>query len=474
MKGTLRSNPVLIGVVTALSVVVAFMIAYNANQGLPFVPTYDVKVEVPDAAGLVPNNEVKVAGLRVGIVSGIEKVAHEDGSYTALLTLKLDLAAKPVYKDATYTVLLSSPLGLKYLSLDPGSSEAGVLPEGGTLGPKHAREPVQLQNYFNVFDERTRQSIRQDLKGWGSALAGRGQDLNDAIQSLGPLLRNLEPVARTLADPETDLAGFVSALERTSAAVAPVATSFADLFANIDTTFAALASVSGRLQLAIERSPLSFSRSTVALNRLRPFLRRATDLARDFRPSFATIREIAPDLADTAEAGARELPRLPVFNSRVVETLGTLERFVDYEPVPLVVDKLAQTFEAARPFLAFVTPAQTTCNYAALLFRNAASVFSQGTTTSGFRSWARAQILLPDLGPNSMGLPSQSVASGPEADNYLHTNPYPNTASPGQPKECEAGREPYTAGKVTIGNPAGNQGVVTEKVEGASGDEGGE
>ena len=46
------ANPVLVGAVTVLAVLVAVFLAYNANQGLPFVPTYDVNVTVPDAGGL--------------------------------------------------------------------------------------------------------------------------------------------------------------------------------------------------------------------------------------------------------------------------------------------------------------------------------------------------------------------------------------------------------------------------------------
>ena len=42
--------------------------------------------------------------------------------------------------------------------------------------------------------------------------------------------------------------------------------------------------------------------------------------------------------------------------------------------------------------------------------------------------------------------------------NFLHVNPYPNTASPGQhPRECEAGNEKYITSKVVIGKPAGLQ-----------------
>ncbi len=44
-RGTasLVASPVLIGAVTVLISIIAVFIAYNANQGLPFVPTYDLK-----------------------------------------------------------------------------------------------------------------------------------------------------------------------------------------------------------------------------------------------------------------------------------------------------------------------------------------------------------------------------------------------------------------------------------------------
>ena len=35
----IASNPVLVGGVTVLVVIVAVFLSYNANQGLPFVPT---------------------------------------------------------------------------------------------------------------------------------------------------------------------------------------------------------------------------------------------------------------------------------------------------------------------------------------------------------------------------------------------------------------------------------------------------
>src|SRR5690606_17454853 len=68
------ASPTIVGAITTLIVVVAVFLAYNANNGLPFVPVYRVSVVVPNAARLVPNNEVRSGGTRVGVVESIDAV----------------------------------------------------------------------------------------------------------------------------------------------------------------------------------------------------------------------------------------------------------------------------------------------------------------------------------------------------------------------------------------------------------------
>ena len=67
-RGGVAGNPVLIGAATILVVIVAVFLAYNANTGLPFVPSYRISAEVPNANSLVPGNEVRIGGVRVGMV----------------------------------------------------------------------------------------------------------------------------------------------------------------------------------------------------------------------------------------------------------------------------------------------------------------------------------------------------------------------------------------------------------------------
>ena len=70
----IAASPTIVGAITTLIVVVAVFLAYNANNGLPFVPVYRVSVVVPNAARLVPNNEVRIGGTRVGVVESIDAV----------------------------------------------------------------------------------------------------------------------------------------------------------------------------------------------------------------------------------------------------------------------------------------------------------------------------------------------------------------------------------------------------------------
>ena len=58
----------LVGAVTVLVTIVAVFLSYNANTGLPFVPTYDLKANLPNAAQLVKGIEVRIGGARVGQV----------------------------------------------------------------------------------------------------------------------------------------------------------------------------------------------------------------------------------------------------------------------------------------------------------------------------------------------------------------------------------------------------------------------
>src|SRR5262249_27330560 len=90
------SSPVIVGAVTVLVVMGAVFLAYNANNGLPFVSTYNLKARVPNADALVKGNEVRIGGARVGVVKSVVPVQLSGGRVAAELSLSLDKNVQPL------------------------------------------------------------------------------------------------------------------------------------------------------------------------------------------------------------------------------------------------------------------------------------------------------------------------------------------------------------------------------------------
>jgi virulence factor Mce-like protein len=469
--GSLAASPTLVGAVTVLVVVVAVFLAYQANSGLPFVPTYQLSAQLPDTESLVKGNDVRIGGQRVGQITSITPENVDNApcpndptrlctGQVAKVNMDLNQDLERLPEDSTVVVRSKSALGLKYLQINRGSSNRGFSP-GATMPLTAARpEPVEIDQVFNMFDAPTRTAIQENLLEFGNALAGRGVDLNEAIGQLKPLVERLTPVMRNLADPNTGLSNFVSSLSATAAEVAPVAEIQGQLFADLDTSFAAFARVSRPfIQESISKSPAAEDTAIATLPTIRPFLTNTGKLFSELRPGFHAIAPVQKVVGQSIAEGVKALPFAPALNAQLDPTAQSLLNLNNNASARNGIQHLTQFNEAAGPALRFITPAQSVCNYATLVFRNAAGLASYN---DGVANGQRFIVLQPPLAQGSQIGPAAAPASGQGGlpTNFLHYNPYPNTASPGQTRECEAGNEGFPGG-VSIGNVPGNQGINT-------------
>ena len=455
----IASNPVLIGAATLLVTIVAMFLSYNANNGLPFVPTYALTLEAESATNVNKGNEVRIGGARVGVVADVEVKREKDGSNRALLRLKLDKVVQPLPKDSTFGIRPKSLLGLKYVDIVRGRSEDGFA--DGDVVPASANRPeqVELDELADTFDARTRRNQQVTLQGFGNALAGRGESINQAISEFRPLLRDIVPVMRYLRDPDTGLSRLIAELGDAARIVAPVAETQASLFVNMDRTFSALREVRTYLQESIEEGPATLDQGIRSFAVQRPFLANTEGLMRELEPGVRALRGAAPDLSEALRVGTPTLKRSVDLSRRTESLLAALRDFGEDPVVPRGVEGLDEAVTELRPTLEFLAPAELQCDYVAHWFRNIASHLSEGDASG---TWQRFIIITAPAGPNNEGGPSSAPANGPTPDNYLHSNPYPHTAAPGQPKECESANEPFIAGQQVIGNVEGTQAAATE------------
>jgi ABC-type transporter Mla subunit MlaD len=451
-NGGFAVSPVLVGAVTVLVVIVAVFLAYNANNGLPFVSTYNLKARVPDADALVKANEVRIGGARVGVVKSVVPVQLKNGEVEAELSLSLDKSAEPIPNDSTILVRPKSPLGLKYLQITPGTSKVGFK-AGETIPVRYATpEPGDIDKFFDMFNAPTRKAIQRNLAGFGNALAGRGPQLNEAIGALRGLVEQGEPAAANLAAPSTNFAGFFKGLEALSATVAPVAQQQASMFRVLDQTFTAFANVSHPyITETIEKGPPTLETVNAGLPQINPFLHDTARFFTALKPGARALAETSPVIAESLHAGVPALNASPVINNQLMPTAEALLAFQQAEGTMTGLRLLTDLNKNLEPSLRFITPAQTVCQYGSLTFRGIANAASQGNK---YGHWLDFISFAPPEGPNSESGQASAPANGEgktERANHLHYNPLPNTAAPGQPRECEAGNEKYVTGKTVIG-----------------------
>jgi ABC-type transporter Mla subunit MlaD len=459
-NNSLAGNPLLIGAITTLIVVVAVFLSYNANNGLPFVPTYNINVELPEGAGLQRSNQVRIAGTRVGVVSALKIHQNEKtGRVSAIAQLKLEKSVEPLPADTKAIVQSVSAIGLKYLELEKGSSSR-TLKAGQTIPISQTTEPVNIDELFNMFDRKTRTAIKVNTNNFGDGLAGRGLGLNKTIAELRPTIIHAVPVLHNLALPKTALGKLFVALDRAASQTAAVANENAQGFSDLDTFFTAWASVTKSLEEANEGGPASLEQAIYSLPHEAPFLEKATTFMHLLRPGANALRTVAPHLGHAVAEGAVNLKAATALNARLAESSEAFAAFAQNPIVTLGLEDFTQTLQIGNPLLAGLTPAQTACNYATLAFRNVASLLTENI---GVGTLGRAGIVIAPPGPNSEGAPSSAPANGGSTqrealgtkiveNNYTHANPYPNVAAPGQPQVCEAGNENFAVKQTVIGN----------------------
>ncbi len=465
-------SPVLLGSITVLIIVITTFLAYNANSGLPWVPSKLLTVEVKNAANIVPGNEVRIGGTRVGIVAKTRAKQYPDGRTTALIDLKLDQTIKPIPDDTTVLIRARSLLGLKYVQLTPGDSKKDF--EWGDTVPlaNATPDPVEIDQLLNTFDEPTRVGIIESITNFGDALAGRGTIIGKLIDDSGPLIDSITPVAEVLADDQDGLVPFLNALTRFTTELAGSGESLGGLFRGLDRTTGALARADGALDETLRIAPDALDSTANSLRVTAGAVQPHINFAKALVPSFQNIREGSADLASATRAGVRGLGGTPRFSRDLTSVLNQLDAVSKSTVVARGLDGVTQFTASAAPLVTSLSQAQRVCAYPTLLLRNLGGITFDGDENG---RWVRAVPYLPPYTNNGEGSvassPLNGIASLPEGalvhtsnrvvnqgllknNAYLYTNPAPVTGAGGKCGPGYETRPTYRDGKpqqLTVG-----------------------
>jgi virulence factor Mce-like protein len=283
---------------------VAVVVAVIVTQRVSGPSSYLLRIPTADASGIFPGSDVTIAGANAGTVR--EVTLARDGD--AMITVALDPAFTPLHTDATAQLRPKSLLGEMYVALDPGTS-GPALASGATLPRLQVNRATDLQQVFNTFDQPTRTKLQTLVDELGGGLAGRGDQLNQAI---GPGERDV-----------ADLAAISSTLNARNAELQTV-------IATLNTVTTELARSDRRQQLAML---IQTTRQLMAnLRSQQAQLQRAVvtadyalgNLNRGLQGTAPALAGIASTLPATIQAGTALLGPLGTGSSVLLPRLGQL------------------------------------------------------------------------------------------------------------------------------------------------------
>ena len=438
------ANPVLVGAVTVLIVIVAVFLSYNANQGLPFVPTTTLKVRFANGENLVKGNEIRSGGFRIGVVEDMKPVKLSAGQTGAELKLKLDKTIGKVPEDSRWRIRPRSALGLKYLELQEGHSKTAYQ-DGDTIPLEQTDNNIDLDEVFKIFDAKTRAASQQNLRGFGDSFAGRGTAVGRTVEEAPRLLQHLEPVAANLADPGTELPRFFKELGDAARIVEPISKTNAHLFTTMADTWEAVGSDPEALRQTISKSPPTMDAAIESFRVQRPFLAELTTFSKDFSGATEELRGALPDINPALETGTRVQKKVPALNKRLEDTFDALHDLTAAPSTNAAIRALTATVTSLNPQLRFYGPFVTVCNAPNYFFTYLAEHFSEADSTGQAQ---RALLNFAGQQDDSLGaMGADQPANGQEVKQgnkqYLHGDPYGAAITPDGRADCEAGQRGY-------------------------------
>lgn len=211
-------NPIPVAIVGLVVLLVLGMVAFRADD-LPVIgggTTYHAYFS--EAAGLKPDQEVRVAGVKVGKVTGVELEGDK---------VRVTFRVKDIWVgDASRAaIMIKTLLGSKYLQLDPlGARE------------QDPDEPIPLERTVAPYDVTTafqdlgRTFEQLDTAKLAASLETISTTFEDTPASVRTALQGLSALSTTIASRDAELARLLAGTKRLSGTIAAQNAQFEALF----------------------------------------------------------------------------------------------------------------------------------------------------------------------------------------------------------------------------------------------------
>ena len=202
----MKRHPFAVGLtgLLVLAVLLGLAFQFDAIKGLT---ARSYRAAFHDASGLAPGNEVRVAGVRVGKVTGID-LARGPSGMTAGTTaavyvrvaFRLDDDGVKLGRETGATIRIKTVLGQKYLALAPAG--AGTLPEDAEIPLSRTATPFDVVEAVSGLAGTLDQIDSEQLAQAFRTLSATFQNTPPAVDAS---LRGLSRLSETVASRDREL-----------------------------------------------------------------------------------------------------------------------------------------------------------------------------------------------------------------------------------------------------------------------------
>jgi phospholipid/cholesterol/gamma-HCH transport system substrate-binding protein len=279
----------------AIGIVVVVVFSYLAYTKFanPFASKYTVHAAFANANGLQPGSLVRIAGVNVGTVTGVQpqpgcKPSSKDQTAcrAADVTMTISDQGLPIHDDATFAIRPRIFLeGNFFVDISPGTPSTPAAGDGHSFPVQQGVEPVQLDQVLTGLQADTRQNLQTLLQQYGKAVKVGGPSFNKSIQYWLPAYEYTSIVSHdALGIQPHDLSNYVAAQGTTAAAIDAHPQHLESLITDFNTTANAFARENTALENTIVQLPRTLAAAIPAFNALNAAFPPLRQLARTLIP----------------------------------------------------------------------------------------------------------------------------------------------------------------------------------------------
>jgi phospholipid/cholesterol/gamma-HCH transport system substrate-binding protein len=314
---------------------------------------YTVRAIFDDAGNIIPGENVKIGGVKVGTVGSVTPTPQEKAAVVLHIS---NPGFKDFRADASCTIRPQALIGEKFVDCLPTQPRVDGTPlppplhkiangrEGAgeyLLPVQNTHSPVDVDLLGDISRLPERQRLTIILNELGAGLAGRGSDLKEVIQRANPALQELDRVLAILAGENKVLAKLAVDSDQALKPFAAVREKVADYIVQSNT----VAQASARHRGALARNLALFP---PFLRQLGPSMEHLARFAEQTTPVFNDLKVAAPGI----DKAFTSLPAFSTSSTAFFKSLGSTAKISGPALTSLqpLLARLGVLGKEARPF----------------------------------------------------------------------------------------------------------------------------